>query len=630
MPDSSFPAITWKVSAGVVAAGFFAAELIRLLRSRARQRELARLAARKRAQRDKKEHPLLHGALQVHQAVEVHEKIIMATASELRSMMARGTVTCEQVVLAFSSRSFELGAFRSKGGQTSINCVTEENYDGALEMARRVDSERSQAEWADVQGLPLLGVPVSVKDQVIQKGFDATMGSAVRCFQWGESGAKEDGLHLRLLLEAGAVPFVRSCTQQALMLPESANNIWGTACNPYDVRRTPGGSSGGEGGLVAACCSPLGIGTDIGGSVRIPCHFCGLYGLKPTQERITKKGISVSRKGNRNGQTVIRGVAGPIAKCVEDLALVMRSWLRPSVWQQDPELPRLPFDEKVYAGGLAGDNRPLRVACLLTDGWFDPCPTSERAVLMAAAALRGAGHHVADISLPEKISGWEAARLYIGILAADGNMHGMIQGLDGERLHPMYNSLKAIADLPNVLRPVVRLLLGFLGENRKRHMLSCTRSGGLTVRQYWELVADVDAFRASWIELLREGDFDAVLLPGPGLPALKHGQSKDLNQCCTYTFLFNLLGWPAGICPVTEVRGDEQSYPLDRLPKCQRDSIAKKCAEAMDSSAGLPIGVQLAAPPFQDELVLYAMKQLEGALPFQTMPPMPGLRKEVL
>merc|ERR1740121_650272 len=106
---------------------------------------------------------------------------------------------------------------------------------------------------------------------------------------------------------------------QALMLPESANNVWGTSRNPYDSARTPGGSSGGEGGLVAAYCSPLGIGTDIGGSVRIPCHFCGLYGLKPTTERITKKGVSVCRVGDRNGQNVVKGTQGPLAHCVEDL-----------------------------------------------------------------------------------------------------------------------------------------------------------------------------------------------------------------------------------------------------------------------------------------------------------------------
>merc|ERR1712217_406727 len=150
-----------------------------------------------------------------------------------------------------------------------------------------------------------------------------------------------------------------------------------------------------------------------------------------------------------------------------------------------------------------------------------------------------------------------------------------------------------IADLPNPIRPVVKGVLHLAGEQRKCHMFSMARNGGLTVREFWELVADVEAFRNKYIAFLRDGGFDILLLPGVALPALLHGQSKDLNQCCTYTFLANLLGWPAGICPVTQVKDEEQCYPLEKLPTCQRDSLAHAAARIMVGSAGLPVGVQL-------------------------------------
>merc|ERR1711971_1252942 len=143
----------------------------------------------------------------------------------------------------------------------------------------------------------------------------------------------------------------------------------------------------------------------------------------------------------------------------------MRAWLRPSAWKMDPSLPRMVFDEGAYAGtGTDGahDRRKLRVAYLATDGWFDPCPSGKRAVSEAATALQSAGHEVIQVNLPQRIDGWTAARLYIGVLVADGNMKSFADSLEGERMHEMYGPLKNIADLPNSLRPAVKAMLRLL------------------------------------------------------------------------------------------------------------------------------------------------------------------------
>jgi Asp-tRNA(Asn)/Glu-tRNA(Gln) amidotransferase A subunit family amidase len=140
--------------------------------------------------------------------------------------------------------------------------------------------------------------------------------------------------------------------------------------------RTPGGSSGGDAGLVAARCAPLAIGSDIGGSIRLPCTYCGLFGLKPTTERVSTKGvghaasgvmwaaqcrlphacpalpqIAVPRLGDRPGQPLLRAVPGPMARCVEDLALVLRAWFVPAMWAEDPYVSPQPFDLQVYERG---------------------------------------------------------------------------------------------------------------------------------------------------------------------------------------------------------------------------------------------------------------------------------------
>ncbi len=107
------------------------------------------------------------------------------------------------------------------------------------------------------------------------EGFDNTCGIAFKCFKPSAS----DGAFVRSMKDAGAIPIVRSNVPQLMMLPESVNAIWGCSYNPWNAGRTSGGSSGGEGALVAARCSPLGLGSDIGGSIRIPSHFCGVTGF---------------------------------------------------------------------------------------------------------------------------------------------------------------------------------------------------------------------------------------------------------------------------------------------------------------------------------------------------------------
>ena len=131
----------------------------------------------------------------------------------------------------------------------------------------------------------LEGLPISVKDQFDQKGFHSTCGMMARL----DAPKRQDGLLLAKLRAQGAIPFVRSNAPQLCLAPESDNRIWGATRNPYNLARTSGGSSGGESALLASGASPLGIGTDIGGSVRIPACYCGLAAFKPSSARVSSK-----------------------------------------------------------------------------------------------------------------------------------------------------------------------------------------------------------------------------------------------------------------------------------------------------------------------------------------------------
>lgn len=156
---------------------------------------------------------------------------------------------------------------------------------------------------------------MSVKDSIIQKGFLCTVGLAHLCDQVMD----EDSVNVTLFLKAGAIPIVRGNMPQSAFNIHSLNLVWGEALNPYDRTRSAGGSSGGDAGLVSSGCVPFALGGDIGGSIRIPCSFCGIYGFKPTSTRCSSHGLTLGLRKRFTLRSYIRSTVGPIALSVEDL-----------------------------------------------------------------------------------------------------------------------------------------------------------------------------------------------------------------------------------------------------------------------------------------------------------------------
>ena len=236
---------------------------------------------------------------------KINELFIDEDGQSLQEKIVNNEISCVDLLILCSKRSNTIGK--------QLNAITEEPYDDALQLAQALELRRNSTN--NNQLIPrkeeiLLGIPISIKDGFQQAGYDCTMGTAARCFQ----PYSEDGLLVKALKHAGALPFVRSNIPQLLMMPESENAIWGICANPWDITRTSGGSSGGEASLISARCSVCGLGSDIGGSIRIPAHYTGICGFKPTPPRMSLRGQSVPRKNDRNGQIVIRSTSGPMAR----------------------------------------------------------------------------------------------------------------------------------------------------------------------------------------------------------------------------------------------------------------------------------------------------------------------------
>lgn len=277
--------------------GFFAIAVVIVvawwLRIRSKQADQLKKASRKRAERDAKHHAVLlehrsgPGASYSDDIASLHHKY------------SRKELKCSNVTrhLIFASREI---------GRDKLVAVTEEFYDEAMERAVLYD----ETDIPCHNPPQFWGIPISIKDNYDQRGADLTCGVACRCFK----PKSEDGLLVKLLRDAGAIPFVRTNVPQLLMMSESENNIFGCTVNPWDVTRTPGGSSGGEAALISSGCSIIGLGGDIGGSIRTPAHFTGICGFKPTPHRITRQGVSSIRYRDREGQAMIIPTCGPMAR----------------------------------------------------------------------------------------------------------------------------------------------------------------------------------------------------------------------------------------------------------------------------------------------------------------------------
>jgi fatty acid amide hydrolase len=561
-----------------------------LIFSALRRSELKTRASQRRRERDDAHDKFDLAALPAVPA-ELEARIVDARGlAELLGMLESRAVTSEQVVSVYIRRAHTMGF--------ALNALTHEVYAEAMQAARESDARRARGEAPRL----LEGVPCTVKDMFKLAGTDATCGLATKAFKVDAT----DGVYVRLLREAGAIPIAKTNIPQCLMVPETDSALWGRCANPWNAGRTCGGSSGGEGSALGARCAAFGLGTDIGGSIRIPAAFCGIYGFKPTPERLTQAGLEAPRPGGTDGQNGILASSGPMGRCVDDLARVMRALLAPSLWEEDPTVPRVPFDDAAYT-----KTGKLRFGCYTSDGFFEPAPSCKRAVLETAAALREAGHEVVEFDPKANgVDTYRAALLYYAMLAADGKLSQFKSGLEGEALHPLYATLDVLASLPDtVVRPGIAGLLRLLGYKRMGDLLAIARARSTS--EYWALVKERNALKRALLEAMKKLNVDLLLVPALGLPAFEHGGSKDLTVICSYTFVFNLFHMPAGVVPATRVREDEQVY---QPPRDQDDAFAQVAKKAMRSAAGLPVAVQIVGKPFAEETVLRGMRAVESAL----------------
>ncbi len=511
-------------------------------------------------------------------AISSRELIWVGAAEQARLIRAK-EVSATEAVEACLARIEELNP--------KLNSVAIPLFD----QARREASEADAAVKRKEDLGPLHGVPITIKEQFQVKGQPSTWGLPSRAKELAE----QDGPLVSRLRQAGGIVVGITNVPQLLLYTESDNPVYGRTNNPWNLERTPGGSSGGEGATIAAGESPLGLGSDIGGSIRVPAHFSGIQGLKPGSRRLT---LLDDPRFFESGQEGLLPSPGPLAREVEDLELAMRILAAPGQDQIDFKVPPVPWSDPSKV-----DVSKLRVGFYVEDDYFPWSTAIKRAVTEASDALRGTVAEVEPWPAPPTREGVE---IFYKLISAGGSVAVRLLGRNPKT--PQIAGLVQVLRTPPVARPALARALSAMGQERLADVLGYVRE--LSAGEYHELVVRAHRFRERVLASMVDAGLDAVICAVHPLPALRHGGSYLLGSVAGPTFLWNLMGVPTGSAAVTRVRENEQT---GRNPG-SRDRVERAAAETDAGSAGLPVGVQVVAKPWREDIVLALMRSLQDKL----------------
>ncbi len=419
--------------------------------------------------------------------VALEEPMYYSTTSQfVRAIRAR-QVSSQEVVMACLDRIETVNP--------AINAVVQLDRAGALAAARAADAAAARDEWMG----PLHGVPMTIKDSLDTRGMISTGGTLGR----RNHVPAADATVVRHLRDAGAILMGKTNTPELTLSFDTNNLIYGQTRNPYDLSRSPGGSSGGAAAIIAAGGSPFDIGSDYGGSIRFPAHLNGICGIKPSAGRVPRTGHIYPFGGIQDQFQQL----GPLARSVEDLALLMPLIMGPD--GVDPGVLPLAWNEP-----SAVELSKLKVAWFADNGIATPTPEIQRAVQAAAQAMAGVGATVVearptgieatlDVTLP--VYFWDGGAAVLRLLESSGTTEHTLGALIG--------------------------------------------GPALTAEQLDAALARLDDWRSKLLTFM--SGFDVLICPVNAAGAFAAGSPFDETKVAngSYAMAFNASGWPALVLP---------------------------------------------------------------------------------
>uniref|UniRef100_A0ABM5G7Q8 Vitamin D3 hydroxylase-associated protein-like isoform X2 n=1 Tax=Pogona vitticeps TaxID=103695 RepID=A0ABM5G7Q8_9SAUR len=503
------------------------------------------------------------------------EFILSLPLTELAMKLKEESLSPESVLYAYIKKALEV--------TREVNCVTDFIHD--------CEEQIQEVKRQNKKGL-LYGVPVSIKDHIGCKGHISTCGLV----QFLSTMEADDSVIVKVLKKQGAIPFVKTNVPQSMVNYDCSNLIFGQTINPLNHKKSPGGSSGGEGALIAAGGSILGFGTDVAGSIRLPSSFCGICGLKPTGPRLSSLGLASPIAGMKS----VTATIGPMARDVDSLALCMKALLCDELFHLDPSVPPMPFKEEIYTS-----TKPLRIGYYDDDGYFEPSPSMRRAVRETKHLLQTSGHTLVPFE-PPRIN-YVVDELFTRGLYSDGAAT-LVEKFKGDIVDPNLKSQINCYSIPIVVKRILAFILKPMYPRIARDLNALCGVG--SAKELWKHHVAVAAYREEFLAEWRKLKLDVILCPVLG-PAFNEGYPGKLFAATSYTNLYNVLNFPAGIVPVSTVtKADEEE--LKHYRGHYGDPWDKRLKEAMEGAVGFPVAVQCVALPWQDELCLRFMREVEN------------------
>ncbi|KAH9884264.1 amidase signature domain-containing protein [Xylariomycetidae sp. FL2044] len=491
--------------------------------------------------------------------------ITESTASEVVSKIAHGEWTALEVARATCKRAAV--------AQQLVNCLTEIVFEQAYTRAAELD------EYYKKNGHtvgPLHGLPVSLKDQFNLEGVDSTIGYA----SWVDKKPTEESTLVKLLRDAGAVFYVKTNVPTTLMMGESVNNLFGRTVNPRNRALTTGGSSGGESALITFRGSYLGVGTDIGGSIRHPASYTGLYALRPSHGRVSYQQVT----NTFLGQEAVRSCAGPLCRSPEDIRLFMSSVAALKPWERDPQVVPLPWRQHE-------EDLPKKL-CFgfgMGDGYVTPSPPLRRAMEITKTKLLAAGHNVIDF-LPYETK--EAYEIISRMWTADGGEEiRRDSGATGEPLPAIVEGLYGHSN--KSLKPSS---VFETWQNQQRRALLAQR-----FLERWQKTAG---------ETGMGRPIDGLITPSTPFPAIRH----DTRYKWNYGVLSPLLDLTTGVFPVTTVDLEKDVIPSDWKAISEKDQEVMELYGRPENHENALVGLALIGRRLEEEKVTALLKVLEDVV----------------
>jgi amidase len=463
-------------------------------------------------------------------------ELVLASASRQLEILRSGDISVVELAEAHIRQIERVNPL--------LNAIVDFDPERVLAQARALDADKS------ARGL-FYGLPVTIKSSISTAGYLCEIGSTL---QRGDV-PKEDAPVVARLRAAGAVILGTTNCPEFLMAYETDNLLHGRTNNPWDLERSPGGSSGGESAAIAACMSAAGLGSDSGGSVRLPAHFTGICALKPTSGRVPGRGHLPPCVGPFS----VLGAIGPMARTIEDVTLLFETLSGQD--DCDPLSAPVPLRWPKLA-----ELREQTVGYFEDDGLVPVTAETRLAVQDAIRVLKEAGFRVEPFR-PRTLE--LLRKLWWKFFVRCGAMfyQPTIRGRERE-LSPIFREFLSIAAVDGPLN-------------------------GVELLNAW---AELDLLRSRTLQEM--ASYPILLCPVASIPAFRHGERKWIVEgrdvayldAVRHTQWFNVLAAPAAVVPV------------GRSPE------------------GLPIGVQIVARPYEDEVALAVAAVLDRAFGYRHPP----------